>query len=210
MALQLQQIWDNEEARRRLMSVLQAWNRARSSGDAAQQLLAAEMLNKLLAGSSTRDLRQPQQTVERLLDFPSHRLAVYGSLAPGKKNHHMMAGMEGTWRKATLRGTLHNAGWGAGQGFPGFAWDGTDTPIAAQVFTSRDLPDHWQRLDDFEGPEYRRTLVPVEILPQQAKVGLPPHQAKGAPVGDPGLAGDPEIENGEIKICNVYELSESP
>ena len=108
----------------------------------------------------------------------------------------MMAGMEGTWRKAVLRGSLRNEGWGAGQGFPGFLWDGSNTPVAAQVFSSRDLPQHWQRLDDFEGAEYQRILVPVEILPQQAKTGLPPHQAKRAPVGDPGLAGDPGARDG--------------
>jgi hypothetical protein len=73
---------------------------------------------------------------------------------------------------------LRNEGWGAGQGFPGFLWDGADTAIPAQVFASADLPDHWQRLDDFEGAEYRRNLVPVEL------------------------------ESGEIEVCNVYELAE--
>src|SRR5262249_20187344 len=105
------------------------------------------------------------------------RLAVYGSLAPGKENHHMMGGMQGTWRKAVLRGSLRNEGWGAGRGFPGFSWDGSDAPIAAQVFSSEDLPGHWRRLGEFEGAEYQRILVAVEI------------------------------ESGEIEICNVYSLT---
>ena len=104
----------------------------------------------------------------------------------------MMAGMEGTWRNAVLRGSLLDQGWGAGEGFPGFRWDGSETPVAAQVFASADLPRHWQRLDEFEGPEYQRILVPVEFLPQQAKTGL---------------AADPELENGEMEVCNVYELA---
>jgi len=174
------------------MAALRAWNRAQEFGDTAAQMGAAMILRELFAEGQNAE-ETPQQAVERLLDFPSHRLAVYGSLAPGKQNHHMMSGMAGTWRKALLRGTLHHAGWGAGQGFPGFVWDGCDTPIAAQVFSSRDLPQHWQRLDDFEGEEYRRVLVPVEILPQQAKVGL---------------AGEAEAEGGEIEVCNVYELAE--
>lgn len=137
------------------------------------------MLLRELFAERQNPAETPQQAVERLLDFPGCRLAVYGSLAPGKKNHHQMAGMEGTWRRAVLRGSLRNAGWGAGQGFPGFVWDGTETPIAAQAFTSRDLPQHWVRLDEFEGAEYRRILVPAEI------------------------------ESGEIEICNVYELAEN-
>ncbi len=39
--------------------------------------------------------------------------------------------------------------------------------------------------------------------------GLPPRQAKGTPVRDPGLAGDPVIEDGKIEICNVYALAKA-
>ena len=124
----------------------------------------------------------PAQTLDRLLDFPSHRLAVYGSLAPGKKNHHMMAGLNGSWRIAVLRGSLRNEGWGADEGFPGFMWDGTDHTVAAQVFSSADLPQYWPLLDEFEGPEYQRILAPVEIAAShQDSVG--------------------------IEICNVYALA---
>src|SRR5262245_45947404 len=173
--------WSSEAFRRGMTIALRLWNRAIVSGTGPLQQHAAEMLLNLWTPThaarpeKTPANTSPAEIVDRLLDFPSRRLAVYGSLAPGKKNHHMMAGMEGTWRKAVLRGTLHNAGWGAGEGFPGYVVDGTETPIAAQVFTSNDLPEYWQRLDEFEGAEYLRTLVPVEF------------------------------EGGEIEVCNVYE-----
>lgn len=91
-----------------------------------------------------------------------HRLAVYGSLAPGKENHHQMAGMAGDWSKGTVRGRLHQVGWGASQGYPGLELDPAGDTVAVEVFTSTDLPAHWGRLDRFEGADYRRTLVTVE------------------------------------------------
>jgi hypothetical protein len=46
----------------------------------------------------------------------------------------------------------------------------------------------------------------ADILPQQAKTGLPPHQAKTAPGEDPGLAGGPrhraESPESETKTFN--------
>ena len=32
-----------------------------------------------------------------------------------------------------------------------------------QVFTSGDLPVHWDRLDAFEGVEYARVLIDVDL-----------------------------------------------
>jgi gamma-glutamylcyclotransferase (GGCT)/AIG2-like uncharacterized protein YtfP len=164
----ISQQWSDEQFRRSLIAGIRGWNNALSHG-AGEQLLAADLLQQHLRpydstpASSAPEDPTPAQTVDRLLDFPSRRLAVYGSLAPGRKNHHVMAGAQGTWRPAVLRGSLGNEGWGAGEGFLGFLWDGTDTPIAAHVFSSPDLPQHWQRLDEFEGPEYKRILAPVEI-----------------------------------------------
>jgi hypothetical protein len=30
-----------------------------------------------------------------------------------------------------------------------------------QVFESEELPSHWRKIDEFEGPDYRRVLVDV-------------------------------------------------
>lgn len=92
---------------------------------------------------------------------PEHRLAVYGSLAPGRENHGQLAGLRGEWSKGIVRGELLQAGWGANVGYPGLRLDPDGAEVPVQVFTSADLPDHWARLDTFEGADYRRAPVTV-------------------------------------------------
>jgi gamma-glutamylcyclotransferase (GGCT)/AIG2-like uncharacterized protein YtfP len=91
------------------------------------------------------------------------RLAVYGTLAPGKPNHHQLAGLVGRWRSGIVRGRLVEAGWGAALGFPGLILDEQGEAVEVQVFESSDLPAHWPRLDAFEGAGYRRVSVPVVL-----------------------------------------------
>ncbi|MGD1923530.1 MAG: gamma-glutamylcyclotransferase [Paracoccaceae bacterium] len=89
------------------------------------------------------------------------RLATYGTLAPGEVNHHVLDGLTGTWSKGIVRGRLLQEGWGAAHGCPGMVPDPHGDPIAVHVFESPDLPEHWARLDDFEGVEYQRVAVAV-------------------------------------------------
>jgi gamma-glutamylcyclotransferase (GGCT)/AIG2-like uncharacterized protein YtfP len=89
------------------------------------------------------------------------RLAVYGSLAPGKSNHHMLARYAGTWTRGRVRGDLVNAGWGAAGGFPGLIPREDGPWVDVQVFESSALRKAWPELDEFEGDEYLRTVVPV-------------------------------------------------
>lgn len=91
-----------------------------------------------------------------------HRLAVYGTLAPGEPNHHQMDGMAGEWIPGAVRGHLFMVAWGGEMGYPGIELDVGGDEVAVQVFESADLPEHWERLDRFEGPGYRR--VPVEVV----------------------------------------------
>jgi gamma-glutamylcyclotransferase (GGCT)/AIG2-like uncharacterized protein YtfP len=94
-------------------------------------------------------------------DGAARRLAVYGTLAPGRPNHHQLSGLSGRWIEGTVRGELFQVGWGADLGYPAIVLD-VDGPIVdVQVFESSDLPDHWARLDEFEGSGYRRTVTPV-------------------------------------------------
>ena len=111
------------------------------------------------------------------------RLAVYGTLAPGRSNHHQLAGLEGRWRKGTVRGRRFESGWGAALGYPGLVLDEQGDTVEVQLFESQDLPAHWQRLDEFEGAGYQRVTVAValaeETLPASIYVlaasGLPPN-----------------------------------
>jgi gamma-glutamylcyclotransferase (GGCT)/AIG2-like uncharacterized protein YtfP len=87
------------------------------------------------------------------------RLFVYGTLAPGRPNAHVLAEVPGTWEAATVRGRLYPAGWGAAVGFPGIVPDEGAEEVQGLVFTSEALPAHWARLDAFEGDGYMRTAV---------------------------------------------------
>lgn len=89
------------------------------------------------------------------------RLATYGSLSPGRENHHHLQGLSGSWRPGHVHGRLLEAGWGAGMGYPALILDPDGTAIDVYVLESADLADHWSRLDEFEGSEYERVEVTV-------------------------------------------------
>lgn len=95
------------------------------------------------------------------------RLAVYGTLAPGRANHHQLAGLQGQWRRGTVRGRLVDEGWGAALGYPGLILDSSGPTIEVLLFESADLPDHWPRLDAFEGPGYRRPVTQVRTADRE-------------------------------------------
>ncbi len=79
------------------------------------------------------------------------RLAVYGSLAACRPNHHQMRGLSGRWIEGTVRAELLREGWGAELGYPGLVLDPDGPTVGVQPFDSPDLADHWTRLDEFEG-----------------------------------------------------------
>ncbi len=89
------------------------------------------------------------------------RLAPYGSLSPGRVNHHQLAMLRGHWRQGTVRGRLVAAGWRASLGHPGLVLDPRGPLVEVSLFESPDLPGHWSRLDAFEGTGYRRVLTQV-------------------------------------------------
>lgn len=109
----------------------------------------------------------------------SQLLVVYGSLAPGELNHHVISDIPGTWTDAFVRGHLHPTGWGMTSGYPGLIPDAKGERHRVKLFRSSVLPDHWKRLDQFEGSDYRRVLIEVED------------------------------ENGVFAIGNVYAVSKS-
>jgi len=99
-------------------------------------------------------------------------LATYGTLAPGRANHHQLAGLEGRWFKGIVRGRLIAAGWGAELGFPGLVLDREGEAVEVEVFATHDLPKHWMRLDAFEGDGYQRVLTSVETLSDTVKAWI--------------------------------------
>jgi gamma-glutamylcyclotransferase (GGCT)/AIG2-like uncharacterized protein YtfP len=99
----------------------------------------------------------------RDVDGALERLATYGSLAPGRPNHHQLDGLEGRWLKGHVDGMLVDAGWGASLGYPALVLDPAGPAIGVDVFESVDLPAHWERLDTFEGPGYERVVTTVHM-----------------------------------------------
>ena len=89
------------------------------------------------------------------------RLAVYGTLAPGRPNHHVVAPLGGEWTRGVIEGDLFPVGWGATLGYPAFRPRAGGNAVEVQVLSSPLLPTAWPGLDHFEGPGYRRILVPV-------------------------------------------------
>lgn len=90
-------------------------------------------------------------------------LFVYGSLAPGQSNAHVLADVPGEWTPATVTGTLRQEGWGAAMGYPGLVLDEQGGAVRGLVFSSAHLPAHWSRLDAFEGDGYERVLTTARL-----------------------------------------------
>ena len=90
------------------------------------------------------------------------RFATYGTLAPGRPNHHHLSNLKGKWVIGKVRGKLVQRGWGAELGYPALVPADDGEEIEVHLLLSPDLPDHWRRLDEFEGSEYRRTKIEVQ------------------------------------------------
>lgn len=91
-----------------------------------------------------------------LLDRPSHRLAVYGTLAPGEPNASVLADISGEWSDGTVQGEVTQI-----EGFRAFRWMEGGAEVGVKVLMSKDLPDHLPKIDRFEGKNYKRILIPV-------------------------------------------------
>lgn len=92
------------------------------------------------------------------------RLFVYGSLAPGAPNHHVLADVPGTWEPATTMGHLVQGGWGSALGYPALVLGHEPTDVVpGMLLTSGALGKEWGRLDRFEGSAYERVTVTVTL-----------------------------------------------
>ena len=101
-----------------------------------------------------------------------YRLATYGTLAPGRPNHHKLDGLTGTWIEGVVRGRLVEQGWGADLGYPAIILDETAALVSVFIFESDDLPDHWPEFDSFEGKEYVRTATWAETDTGRLRVSI--------------------------------------
>jgi len=96
--------------------------------------------------------------VELDLANPQERLIVCGTLVPGGQYHYLLADLEAIWEECTIRGRL-----GTYRGYPTFKWNPAGDPHEAWLVTSPGLPAKFRKLDDFEGQDYTRRLIPAEV-----------------------------------------------
>jgi gamma-glutamylcyclotransferase (GGCT)/AIG2-like uncharacterized protein YtfP len=135
---------------------------------------AANAVRRQSDASGSAAVGSDGRSAERQLDDlfrTSHTLAVYGTLAPGQPNHHVVAPLGGEWTDGLIEGDLLPVGWGAALGYPGFRPRVGGAAVAVQVLTTPLLATAWPTLDRFEGPGYQRILVPVfstKLRPGQA------------------------------------------
>ncbi|QQP97126.1 gamma-glutamylcyclotransferase family protein [Lysobacter enzymogenes] len=129
----------------------------------AAELDAMLRLNRLRGEAAGGDERAALEAHFAQHQGADRRLAVYGTLAPGEPNHHHLSAVPGVWRAGTVNGRLEQVGWGADMGYPALVWSPDGEPVAVQAFASEELPAHWPRLDEFEGAQYLRILVPVRF-----------------------------------------------
>lgn len=92
-----------------------------------------------------------------------NRLFAYGTLGPNRENAHIMANIDGVWQKAYVRGVIHTLDWGPDQGLPAIVLDSGAPQVAGFLFSSDELDQHWDRLDEFEGFQYERVQVEIQL-----------------------------------------------
>jgi len=93
----------------------------------------------------------------------SNKLFVYGTLGPGRPNEHILEKLGGSWKEASVIGSLHPEGWGAEMGYPGITLEDSGNIVEGLLFSSDNLPDYWSELDEFEGEAYERVLTTIQI-----------------------------------------------
>lgn len=92
------------------------------------------------------------------------RLFVYGTLAPGRPNAHVLADIPGTWEPASVKGILLQEGWGVAAGYPGIVLDEFGGAVHGFIFSSEELSAHLARLDEFEGDGYERVVTSAKLV----------------------------------------------
>ena len=126
-----------------------------------ERLIAASNAHRGAQASAAWPTTHADEATLEQLFHCSHRLAVYGTLAPGRPNHHIVAPLGGEWVAGVVQGELVARGWGATLGYPALLPRGGDDVVGVQVLTTQALTGAWSMLDEFEGTEYRRLLIAV-------------------------------------------------
>jgi gamma-glutamylcyclotransferase (GGCT)/AIG2-like uncharacterized protein YtfP len=142
------------------VETLQAMLGQALSSNAQAELLSSDAFEKAERDEAVGTTVIPVQSllVNLLLDRPDERLVIYGTLAPGKPNHNVIEDLSGDYRDCSVHGRISEV-----DGLPYFTWAPSEASLEAQLFSSRQLPDKWDDLDQFEGDGYKRRLIPATV-----------------------------------------------
>ena len=91
------------------------------------------------------------------------KIFVYGTLKLGEKNSYLLDRIGGVWIEATVKGSLHEEGWGSKFGCPGIKVDEKGQIVRGYVFRSDKLEENISFFDEFEGGEYKRTITDITL-----------------------------------------------
>ncbi|MEO6550519.1 MAG: gamma-glutamylcyclotransferase [Ferruginibacter sp.] len=138
-----------------------------------------ECLNKMenIAHINFNNIEQAGLTAEEKVFIkkfqPEKVLIIYGTLAPGKPNHHLVEHIKGKWQHGIVRGKLMKEGWGTIIGYDGFVHTSLEEQeeIPAFILSSDELIANWPTLDEFEGDGYQRILAMFELNNGEIGVG---------------------------------------
>ena len=84
-------------------------------------------------------------------------------MAPGQANEHILKDVPGSWESATVKGFLHDQGWGAEFGCPALELSYEGDNVGGLIFTTDQLLDLLPSLDQFEGAEYQRQTATAKL-----------------------------------------------
>jgi hypothetical protein len=76
---------------------------------------------------------------------------------------HLLESIGGRWENATVRGELIEAGSAPGVYYPRIILDEDGGDVDGFLFISENLPNHWDKLDRYEGDDYQRVVTNVTL-----------------------------------------------
>src|SRR3546814_6998489 len=101
---------------------------------------ALDQVNRARLGLRTGD--DPAAIERDIEDMfrPFVKLAIYGTLAPGKANHHYIGGLGGAWQDAAVRGSLGRVPCGMHGGLPAMLLDPASPLQTLKLLPCEGLP----------------------------------------------------------------------
>ena len=89
-------------------------------------------------------------------------LFIYGTLMPNAPHEQILENIYGKFIRASVKGFLKDQGWSASMGYPGITIDSKGDTIHGYIFYSNNLINHWEKLDEFEGKEFKRINTTIQ------------------------------------------------